>query len=112
MILNKVPQNSQDYPAWELRAIGLMIAEFSDTHHVNLKRQANFLQQKPQVLEFNNRTLLSATMGFNNTQVKFLVTVVNKSTYMFTLVSVNQYANIRTKNMNVLLQAVKAVKYF
>lgn len=111
-VVDEAP-HANESDSWAVSAIQSMIGNFTDDYHVNLTGHPNALNKKPEKIAYGDHTFHATQLTFNDEiQAKFMVTFTSKATYMFTLVSVDKNPTARETNMNLLLNAVKNMKYF
>lgn len=111
-VIADAPANKKHIAAWEVKTLDAMITYVTQNYNLTLTNDQNLAQQSPVPMTIGNQTFSTISMDFSNhMQAKFLVAIVNKLTYMITLISKNDDAQQRAANMSTLMNAVNSLQY-
>ena len=109
-VIKKAPTDSKDLLEWENNVLGAMTGIFTKTYHVTDEVKIKALKDK-QKIQIGKETYQSVKISYENVDVSILVTVKNKMTYSFMLLSIESVPEVRKSNMDKLLNAMKTVRF-
>ena len=116
VIVDKIPESEKKYEEFKTNTLGFMITSFMDSYHLYRFLQEpsikKILDSKPDTITIGNYQYKAASMTFDNIETKFLITIANKTAYMFTLVSIDENKKMRKMNMAELIEVLKTAKLY